>query len=359
MGPFELRAGRRRRPRPFPRDSGNARNEARLAPGSRRVAAGCWSAPPADAAVPYLRAALEPPPGREFVGAFHWIDDFYHYASYDIQQSEDGRFLFENKLGARGPPRSGLRQSRVVDRGKGRVAGRSPPLRRLPPPRPGGVRRVALGAGSGRSAMPVCLRLIGSPACSWSASGGGLGGLLFEFTSRSAFRSVDMSVGLFPFLEVLANPHWLAGTWLLLESILAFAHAAPSGGKMLPAILLGTALGTGAPLRLRPPRPRATRSTCRSLSRAAGGLVPGRWLRDGGPRPRRALQLLGLLHRARVRELCRHGLRDAGHRGFRARARPCPRPGPPGRARPDGRRRPSRRDPPPDAGCGRALEPAS
>ena len=30
----------------------------------------------------YLRAALQPPPGRAFAGTFHWIDDFYNYASY-------------------------------------------------------------------------------------------------------------------------------------------------------------------------------------------------------------------------------------------------------------------------------------
>ncbi len=40
----------------------------------------------------YLRAALQPPPGRVFAGTFHWIDAFYNYASY-VQQSEDGAFF--------------------------------------------------------------------------------------------------------------------------------------------------------------------------------------------------------------------------------------------------------------------------
>ena len=189
-----------------------------------------WLLVSALSAVPYLRAALEPPPGREFVGAFHWIDDFYHYASY-VQQSEDGRFLFENKLVLEDHDRVFVNLEWWIVGKVSWLVGRHPFV---------AFRLLALVAFAGSlSALGRSLRDAGLPSTHRFAGlllvsiGGGLGGLLFEFTSRSAFRSVDMSVGLFPFLEVLANPHWLAGTWLLLESILAFAHAR-SWGQMLP-----------------------------------------------------------------------------------------------------------------------------
>ena len=47
--------------------------------------------------IPYPVAALDPPPGRAFAGTFHWVDDFYNYASF-VQQAEDGRSCFGNKL---------------------------------------------------------------------------------------------------------------------------------------------------------------------------------------------------------------------------------------------------------------------
>ena len=47
--------------------------------------------------VPYVKAALDPPPGSVFVGTFHWIDDVYYYMSF-AQQAEDGHFVFRNKL---------------------------------------------------------------------------------------------------------------------------------------------------------------------------------------------------------------------------------------------------------------------
>lgn len=57
---------------------------------------------------------------------------------------------------------------------------------------------------------------------------------------------MDLSVGLFPFLEALANPHWLAGTWLLLESLLAFDRAHTTRGWTWAATL-GTALSLVRP----------------------------------------------------------------------------------------------------------------
>ena len=56
-----------------------------------------WALAGAIVSVPYLVAAVDPPPGRAFAGTFHWIDDLYNYASF-VQQAEDGRVLFRNKL---------------------------------------------------------------------------------------------------------------------------------------------------------------------------------------------------------------------------------------------------------------------
>ena len=46
--------------------------------------------------LPYVRASTGPPPGRVFVGFFHYVDDAYNYLSF-VQQAEDGAFLLRNK----------------------------------------------------------------------------------------------------------------------------------------------------------------------------------------------------------------------------------------------------------------------
>jgi hypothetical protein len=186
------------------------------------------------ATVPYLRAALAPPPGYQFAGTFHWIDDFYHYASY-VQQSEDGAFLFRNKLVLESHPPA-LANLEWWAVGKiSRLSGRRPFL---------AYRLFALAAFAGllfgldrafrRAGLPPAHRF---PALLLASIAGGLGGLLFELTPRPVSSTVDLSVGLFPFLEVLANPHWLAGTWLLVESILAWARVRSWRDGLLPTLL--------------------------------------------------------------------------------------------------------------------------
>jgi hypothetical protein len=78
------------------------------------------------------------------------------------------------------------------------------------------------------------------------ATGGGLGGLLFEFTPREVVRCADLWFGLYPFMEILGNPHWLAGTWLALETLLALDRASSTRGGLLAAGL-GTVLGLVRP----------------------------------------------------------------------------------------------------------------
>lgn len=202
-----------------------------------------WLALAVVTTLPYAWAALAPPPGSAFAGTFHWIDDFHNYVSF-VQQAEDGRFVFENKLllSPHEPTLVNL-EYWVVGR-ISRLCGRRPFL---------AYRLFALIALAGllsaadralrRGGLPASHRL---PALLLVCVGGGLGGLLFELTPRPAFRCADLSMGLFPFIEILSNPHWLAGTWLLLESLLAFSDISMPR-HWLVAGLLGSTLALVRP----------------------------------------------------------------------------------------------------------------
>jgi hypothetical protein len=78
------------------------------------------------------------------------------------------------------------------------------------------------------------------------ATGGGLGGLRFALGSRSIFESLDIYAGLYPFLELLVNPHFLAGTALLLLALLRYDRARGLSGWLL-ATVAGSALGLVRP----------------------------------------------------------------------------------------------------------------
>jgi hypothetical protein len=192
----------------------------------------------------YTRAALQPPPGRAFAGTFHWIDDFYNYASY-AQQSEDGAFLFRNKL-----LDPALARPEIVNLEwwlVGRVSlalGHRPFLayRLLAL-----VATLALVAGVERwlwrMKVPASHRLA---ALALVFLGGGFGGLAFEMTDRPVLHCPDLSMASFPFLEILANPHFVVGTALLVWALWCFA-AVPAPLGPLAAAGLGTVLGLVRP----------------------------------------------------------------------------------------------------------------
>jgi hypothetical protein len=128
-----------------------------------------------------------------------------------------------------------------------------------------------------RAGLPGTNRL---PALLLVLLGGGLGGLLFEWTSLPVHRCLDISVAFFPFLEILANPHFTAGTALLVWALWAFAAVPGPRGALLGTVL-ATALGLVRPYDL------ALLGAVRALGIAATE-PPRRWARAGWP-------LLGLV----------------------------------------------------------------
>jgi hypothetical protein len=226
----------------------------------------------------YARAALLPPPGRAFAGTFHWIDDFYNYASY-AQQAEDGAFLFRNKLRAPGESHPELVNLEWWLVGRTSLAlGRRPFLayRLLAL-----LATLALVAGIARWVERAGVS--GShrfPALLLVCLGGGLGGLLFEWTDLPVERCLDLAVAFFPFLEIFANPHFTAGTALLVWSLWAFATVPGRRGAAL-GTSAGTVLGLVRPYDL------VLLGTVRLLAIAA--TEPARrWVRAAAP-------LLGLV----------------------------------------------------------------
>jgi hypothetical protein len=226
----------------------------------------------------HARAALSPPPGRVFAGTFHWIDDVYNYMSY-AQQAEAGRFLMRNKLldPALARPELVNLEWWLVGRISAAI-GRRPLL---------AYRLFALlatfalvGAAErwlSQAGVPPSHRL----AALWLVFlGGGFGGLLFEGTDVPVSRCLDLSVAAFPYLEVLANPHFAAGTALLGWALWAFACVPSPRGPAL-GIILGTTLGLVRPYDL----------ALLGIVRGASVLATrpwSRWARD-------LLPLLGLL----------------------------------------------------------------
>jgi hypothetical protein len=230
------------------------------------------------AAALHTRAALSPPPGRAFAGTFHWIDDVYNYASY-AQQAESGRFLMRNKLLPPERARAVLVNLEWWTVGRLSAAlGRRPLLAYRVF---AALAALALAGAAerwlSRAGVPASHRF---PALLLALFGGGLGGALFEATDLEVHRCLDLFVGAFPYLEVLANPHFAAGTALLAGALWCFAAVPAPRGPVL-GVLLGTVLGLVRPYDL----------ALLGLVRGVAVLAtrpPSRWAREIAP-------LLGLL----------------------------------------------------------------
>jgi hypothetical protein len=196
--------------------------------------------------LPYARGWLLPPRGTAFLGCFYAIPDVYRYFSY-VQQAEDGAWVFANKFSpaAHTPSFVDLEWSAV---GALSVAlGHQPAL---------AFRCFGLLATLALLlAVDRWLRLSGLPERHRFAAlvlvfvGGGAGGLLFLRFGPPAWRFLDLTTGMYPFISVLVNPHFVAGTSLLLWALWAFHRARDFGGHLL-AVVLGSALVVVRPYEL-------------------------------------------------------------------------------------------------------------
>jgi hypothetical protein len=191
---------------------------------------------------PYVRASLSPPPGRAFVGFFWFVDDAYNYLSF-VEQAASGAVLFHNKLVLEDHPAVLFNLEWWTVGVVSRLLGGHPifayrlfglaALAALVV----GLDRWLVAAGLPPSHRVAALLLV--------TTGAGLGGVRFLLGVPLA-RCLDLTTGLFPILETLSNPHFVAGTALLLWSLRA--HAGPAGAReFVAAAALGTALGLTRP----------------------------------------------------------------------------------------------------------------
>jgi len=188
---------------------------------------------------PYLRAAMDPPRGQAFIGFFFFTRNAYDDLSY-VQQAESGAFLMRNKLlvDNHSPALINLEWWAV-----GRlsaVLGKRPLLAyRLFAVAASfflllGIDRWLTAAG-----LPESRRL---PALLLVSTAGGLGGVVFMIGLRPFYSALDVSTGLFPLIELLSSPHFVAGTTLLLWSLWFFQRSDRARDVAL-AVGFGSVLG--------------------------------------------------------------------------------------------------------------------
>jgi hypothetical protein len=208
-----------------------------------RPVAIAWLVTVAWSASPYLAATLAPPTGTQFVGAFYYVDDFYNYLSY-AQQAEEGSFLLRNKVLLDDHRGALVNLEWSLVGGLGRLLGGRPILAyRVFGLLAAGLLLWSFDLWLLRLGLPPSHRL---PALLLLTTGGGVGGLLFEFGSRRIPECLDLFAGLFPFLCLLANPHFVAGTALLLWALLCYDDARGARAFIL-ATLVGTTLALVRP----------------------------------------------------------------------------------------------------------------
>ncbi|HVO10514.1 MAG TPA: hypothetical protein VMX54_07125 [Vicinamibacteria bacterium] len=186
-----------------------------------------------------VRAWLAPPRGRVFVGTFYYVGDFYNYLA-SVEQAQRGALLFRSKLAAPALPASLLNLEWLAVGWLSALLGGRPLL---------AYRLVGLAAllvlvalasrWLARCGVPTGRR---TAALLLVFTGGGLGGALVALGVLPGERAWDVRTGAFPFVEAMANPHFVVGT-----ALLAAALAAGAAGRPRLAALLGVVLGLVRP----------------------------------------------------------------------------------------------------------------
>jgi len=183
-----------------------------------------------------MKATLAAPPGTVFVGTFLFVPDFYIYLSY-VQQAQAGAVLLRNKLVDPSFPAVVFNLEWLVVGWLSRLLGNAPIV---------AYHALGLGALAAnvalvdrwlvRAGLPPSRRLAGLLLV---FTGGGLGGVLALVASPEVAQTyaLDLYAGLYPFLEVIGNPHFVLGTTLLVASLSAFALRRPSWGVLLGTVL--------------------------------------------------------------------------------------------------------------------------
>ncbi len=181
-----------------------------------------------------LRAATGGPAGTTFVGTFYYVDDTLNYLS-SVEQAQRGALLFKSKLVSPARPASLLNLEwlavgwlAALLGGRAMVAFRVFGLLAL-----AGLVAVA-ELWLLRSGLPASRRL---PGLLLVFGGGGLGGLLYALGWLPGERAFDLRTGAYPFVEAIANPHFVAGTTLLASALAAFAADRPRLGAALGVVL--------------------------------------------------------------------------------------------------------------------------
>jgi hypothetical protein len=181
-----------------------------------------------------LRASLLPPRGTVFAGTFFYVDDFYNYLSY-VEQAQRGELVFRNKLADPSLPPALVNLEWLAVGWISALLGGSPLLAYRVFGLGGLVLLVwSLDHWLVRAGLPRERR---SAGLLLATTGGGLGGALYAAGLLPGERALDARTGLFPVVEVLANPHFVAGTALLLAALAAFAAGRPALGAALGTVL--------------------------------------------------------------------------------------------------------------------------
>lgn len=192
---------------------------------------------------PYVAAALDPPPGARFTGAFFYQDDFYQYLSF-VEQASRGEVVFANKFDPR-PHRPAVVNVEWWLAGVlARVLGDSPvlgfhALRLLAIfAMVAGAARLlgAAGVTGGRLALGLAL----------FATAGGLGWLRLLMGAPGS-RVPDVLMGLYPFHQSLMNPHFVAATALFLWTLVLYLEWRAGRRSRWGWVAAGWALGLSRP----------------------------------------------------------------------------------------------------------------